>query len=50
MKQQYGRTGMSLCERDEKLGRSILKQLLILLHFGLVSVNLFGHLAKLNVH
>lgn len=29
MKQQYGRTGMSLCERDEKLGRSILKQLLI---------------------
>lgn len=47
MKHYCSRAGKSLCEGMKNWAK---RRILFLFYFGLVSVNVFVHLAKLNVH
>lgn len=47
MKHHCSRAGKSLCEGMRNWAKT---RILFLFYFGLVSINVFVHLAKLNVH
>lgn len=47
MKHHCSRAGKTLCEGMRNRAKT---RILFLFYFGLVSINVFVHLAKLNVH